>query len=72
VTLNGVQTANIQHAKFAEGPLALQYGAGAKDPVGGPIKWRRVQVRPLEAEKPAAAAPKPVAGGGGAKVPAPR
>ena len=68
VTLNGVQTANIQHAKFADGPLALQYGPGAKDPVGGPIKFRRVQVRPLEAAKAVAAAPKPVAGGGAAKL----
>jgi hypothetical protein len=64
VTLNGVQTASIQHAKFVQGPLALQYGTGAKSVEGGPIKWRRVLVKPLEAEKPATPAAKPVAGGG--------
>ena len=69
VVLNGVQTVSLQHAKFVQGPVALQYGAGAKNAEGGPIKWRKVQVRPLEGEKPAAAAaPKPAAGGGGAKI----
>lgn len=67
VLLNGVQTANVQHARFAQGPLALQYGAGAKNVVGGPIKWRRVQIKPI-AETPAAA-PKAASGGGGAKKP---
>jgi hypothetical protein len=66
VMLNGVQTASVQHAKFAQGPLALQYGAGAKNLEGGPIKWRRVQVKPLPEPERAAAAPKP-AGGGSAK-----
>jgi hypothetical protein len=47
VVLNGVQTVNIQDSKFAQGPFALQYGAGARDTVGGSIKWRKVQVRPL-------------------------
>ena len=69
VVLNGVQTVILQHAKFVQGPVALQYGAGAKNAAGGPIKWRKVQVRPLEGEKAtAAAAPKPAAGGGGAKI----
>lgn len=67
VVLNGVQTASIQHAKFAQGPLALQYGAGVKNVEGGPIKWRRVQVKPLEERQPAAATSKPVPSGGGAK-----
>jgi hypothetical protein len=40
VLFNGVVTVNIQNSKFAEGPFALQYA-------GGPIKWRKVQVRPL-------------------------
>jgi hypothetical protein len=62
VVLNGVRTASIHHARFVEGPLALQYGAGAKD-IGGPIKWRRVQVKPLEEKT--AAAPKPASGGAG-------
>lgn len=66
VMLNGVQTTSVQHARFAQGPLALQYGAGAKNLEGGPIKWRRVQVKPLPEPERAAAAPKP-AGGGSAK-----
>jgi hypothetical protein len=66
VVLNGVQTASVQHGKFVQGPLALQYGVGAKNAEGGPIKWRRVQVKPLEERQPTAAA-KPVPSGGGAK-----
>ena len=67
VELNGVQSASVQHAKFVQGPLALQYGAGAKNLEGGPIKWRRVQVKPLQ--EPAAAAPKAAPAGGGAAKP---
>ena len=67
VMLNGVQTASVQHAKFAQGPFALQYGAGAKNLEGGPIKWRRVQIKALPEPERAAAAPKPAGGGGGAK-----
>jgi hypothetical protein len=66
VVLNGVQTVDTEHAKFVQGPLALQYGASAKNGEGGPIKWRRVQVRPIESKEPAAAAAKPTAGGGSA------
>ncbi len=40
VLFNGVLTVNVQDSKFAEGPFALQFA-------GGPIKWRKVQVRPL-------------------------
>jgi hypothetical protein len=40
VVFNGVVTVNVQNSKFAEGPFALQYA-------GGPIKWRKVQVKPL-------------------------
>jgi hypothetical protein len=47
VVLNEVQTANIQHTQFAQGPFALQYGSGPKDTPGGAIKWRRVQIKPL-------------------------
>jgi hypothetical protein len=47
VKLNGVQTVNIQDGKHASGPFALQYGPGVKGAVGGPIKWRKVQIRPL-------------------------
>ena len=47
VVLNGVQTVNIQHSQFAQGPFALQYGSGPKDTLGGAIKWRKVQIREL-------------------------
>lgn len=40
VTLNGVQTVDVRDAKFAAGPIALQYG-------GGVVKFRKVQVKPL-------------------------
>ena len=40
VVFNGIVTVKANHGKFAEGPFALQYA-------GGPIKWRKVQVRPL-------------------------
>lgn len=45
VKLNGVETANVQDGKHASGPLALQMGPGVKGVQGGPIKWRKVQVR---------------------------
>ncbi len=47
VLLNGIQTVNIQHAEFAQGPFALQFGNGPKDAPGGVIKWRKVQVKEL-------------------------
>jgi hypothetical protein len=47
VKFNGVETVNVQNSKFASGPIALQYGAGVKGVTGGPIKWRKVQIRPL-------------------------
>jgi hypothetical protein len=40
VTLNGVITVNVRDSKLAQGPIALQYA-------GGPIKFRKVQVKPL-------------------------
>ena len=40
VVFNGVVTAKGRDSKFAEGPFVLQYNEG-------PIKWRKVQVRPL-------------------------
>src|SRR5260221_11343849 len=45
--LNGVQTASVQDGKLASGPFGLQMGPGVKDAQGGPIKWRKVQVRPI-------------------------
>ncbi len=47
VKFNGIETVNIQNDKHSSGPFALQYGAGVKGAVGGPIKWRKVQIRPL-------------------------
>ena len=47
VKFNGVVTARAQDSKFASGPFALQYGFGVKGATGGPIKWRKVQIRPL-------------------------
>ncbi|HUQ75618.1 MAG TPA: DUF1080 domain-containing protein [Burkholderiales bacterium] len=47
VKLNGVQTASAQDGKLPSGPFTLQYGPGVKNVQGGPIKWRKVQVRPL-------------------------
>lgn len=47
VKLNGVQTVDVQDGKFPQGYIALQYGAGANNAPGGPIKWRKVQVRAL-------------------------
>ena len=40
VTLNGVQTVDVQDSKFAGGPIALQWGRGV-------VKFRKVQIRPL-------------------------
>jgi hypothetical protein len=65
VLLNGVETAGARQAKLLQGPIALHYGARTAE--GGTIKWRKVQVRPLEAEKTPAAA-KPAAGGGASKI----
>lgn len=47
VVLNGVQTVNVRDEKFAQGPIALQYALGENNIPGGPIKWRKVQVREI-------------------------
>lgn len=47
VKLNGAVTVQVSDSKFPQGPFSLQYGAGVKGAVGGPIKWRKVQVRTL-------------------------
>ena len=47
VKLNGVQTVSVQDGKLASGPFALQFANGAQNAPGGPIKWRKVQIRPL-------------------------
>ena len=41
VVLNGQTTAKLRNGMFDEGPIALQHGAGA-------IKFRKVEVKPLE------------------------
>jgi Domain of Unknown Function (DUF1080) len=46
VTMNGVQTANVQDSKHARGPIALQYAKGAS-PNAGFIKFRKVDIKPL-------------------------
>jgi len=40
LVLNGVKTVDVQDAKLANGPIALQWGRGT-------IKWRKVQVKAL-------------------------
>ncbi len=47
VKLNGIQTVSVQDGRHASGPFALQYGPGVQGRQGGPIKWRKVQIRPL-------------------------
>jgi hypothetical protein len=47
VVLNGVVTVHTRDSKYAQGPFSLQYGAGVKGATGGPIKWRRVDIKPL-------------------------
>ena len=47
VKLNGDVTANAHDTTHASGPFALQYGFGVKGATGGPIKWRKVQVKEL-------------------------
>lgn len=47
VRLNGVVTASLQNDKFSSGPFALQFAAGVQGAPGGPVKWRKVQVKPL-------------------------
>jgi hypothetical protein len=47
VVFNGVVSAQARDSKFPQGPVSLQYGAGVKGATGGPIKWRKVEIRPL-------------------------
>jgi hypothetical protein len=47
VKLNGLATVTMDNGKFASGPIALQYGAGVQGVQGGPIKWRKVQIKQL-------------------------
>lgn len=47
VKFNGTVTARMQNDKFTQGPIALQFGAGVQGVTGGPIKWRKVQIRSI-------------------------
>ncbi len=47
ISLNGVETSRGRDAKHAQGPFALQFGAGPEGAPLGSIKWRKVQVRTL-------------------------
>jgi hypothetical protein len=47
VKLNGVVTVSTRDSKFASGPVSLQFTNGPKGAPGGPIKWRKVEIRPL-------------------------
>jgi hypothetical protein len=40
LVLNGQKTVDVRDAKFATGPIALQWGRGT-------IKWRKVEIQPL-------------------------
>lgn len=46
VVFNGVVSAHARHGQFKEGPFSLQFGNRDKLP-GGPIKWRKVEIRPI-------------------------
>lgn len=47
VEFNGTVTVDIQDAKHASGPFALQFANLAKGAPGNVIKWRKVQIRQL-------------------------
>ncbi|HSW04015.1 3-keto-disaccharide hydrolase [Aquabacterium sp.] len=47
VKFNGTVTVRMQNGKYPSGPFALQFGAGLQGANGGPIKWRKVQIKPL-------------------------
>ncbi len=47
VVFNGERTVDVEDGKFASGPIALQFGNGAKDAPGGIIKFRKVAIRAL-------------------------
>ena len=47
VKFNGTVTVHLVDSKYASGPFTLQFANGPKDAPGGPIKWRKVLVRPL-------------------------
>ena len=46
VVFNGVVTVYARDSRFKQGPISLQFGNRGKEP-GGPIKWRKLQIREL-------------------------
>mgnify|MGYP000131287092 CR=1 FL=1 len=40
-------TLTFKDGKLASGPIALQFGPGVNNVTGGPIKWRKVMIKPL-------------------------
>lgn len=47
VELNGVQTVRYEDGKFREGPIALQWGTIEKNMPGAPVRFRKIEVKPL-------------------------
>ena len=47
IKFNGQVTVHANDGKFPAGVITLQYGSGANNAPGGPIKWRKVEVRAL-------------------------
>lgn len=45
--LNGHVTVHMRDGRHKQGPIALQYGPGVEGVTGGPIKWRKVQIKEL-------------------------
>ncbi|RPJ44573.1 MAG: hypothetical protein EHM16_15170 [Betaproteobacteria bacterium] len=39
---------SIQNGRYVRGPLSLQYSGAAKGAPEGAIKWRTVQIKPIE------------------------
>jgi len=48
VKFNGNVTVSMQNGRYVRGPLSLQYSGAAKGAPEGAIKWRTVQIKPIE------------------------
>jgi hypothetical protein len=47
VTLNGQKTVDVRHPRNTRGPIGFQQAAGVKKESGDPIKFRKLEIRPL-------------------------